>query len=148
MIRILFGVVIGAVLMLALGVSNVMPGNVSANDDQTAANTSEIHLVKPIRSAIISPLQKTVNETAGTVSGQYLNKLVQTYDLENFPPVTTDGNGLTEILPDIKSVNENAVNLPLIEAGKTIRDEDIAAFYYDFLKKAGFTINPLTGEIP
>ncbi len=148
MIRMLFGMLIGAALTVVLVFGNLIPRNANGQDVQSESNITEQDLIGPVRESMLSPLQKTVNETANTASGQFLSKLVQEYDLEKLPGSNQKGAGLVDIVPDFVSINQKAINLPLAEAGKTIRDKEIAAFYFDYLKRSGFNVTPGGGEAP
>ncbi len=140
MIRILFGVLIGAAMTTVFISNNVVPGSVNGQDVQPGANVTEQELIGTIREAMLSPLQMTINESASTDSGKFLNVLVNEYGLEDLPQANQEGTGLVGLVPDFKSINEKAINLPLAEAGKNIRDKEIAVFYYDFLQRSGFDV--------
>ncbi len=62
----------------------------------------------------------------------FFDKLVASYGLDQ-----ASGNVTDDWLPDIDKIQRNAISLPLQEAGKTIQDKDIAAFYARFLKESG-----------
>ena len=62
----------------------------------------------------------------------FYDKLVASYGLDE-----ASGDVADDWLPDIDRIQRNAVSLPLQEAGKTIRDKDIASFYSRFLKESG-----------
>ena len=71
------------------------------------------------------------------------------YRLSDIPGTLADPEeaGLSKLLPDIKNINKTALSLPLKEAGKTIYDPEIAAFYYNLLESSGWDISSEKGEI-
>ena len=138
MIRMLFGVVIGAGLTLAFLAGNGPPQNTNAQSDEVSGNVTVQDLTSAIREAMVFPLEKSAVETGDSESGLFLDKLIQAYGLNNLPQPGQDGITLVDVLPDFKSLNEQAINMPLAEAGNHIKDKDIAAFYYDFLQRSGF----------
>lgn len=148
MIRMLVGVLIGGGLTMLLVSGNVAPQSANAQDAASVSNETQPEYVGAVREAMLSPLLKTVNETASTDSGKFLKKLVDAYGLDKLPQGDQQGVGLVDIIPDFKSINENAISLPLTEAGKNIHDPAIAAFYYDFLQRSGFNIAQNDGEKP
>ena len=59
----------------------------------------------------------------------------------NNVPSGADGeeySSLADMLPDIEKINRNALILPIKKAGENIQDKEIAEFYYQFLKDAGW----------
>jgi len=68
----------------------------------------------------------------------YYDKLTASYDLDN---VDNNANytdtDITTTLPDLSKIQQNAISLPMTEAGKTITDKDIAKFYNNFLIDVG-----------
>ena len=68
----------------------------------------------------------------------FYEKLIAGYGLDE-----ASGNVTEDWLPDIDRIQRHALVLPLQEAGKNIRDKDIAAFYAKFLRDCG-----LAGEAP
>jgi hypothetical protein len=149
MLRMIFGLLIGAGLVMALvSGGDLLPQSANAQEVQASPNITGQEMIGPIREAMISPLQKTVNESSSTASGQFLKKLVDAYGLDKLPQADQQGAELVDIVPDFKSINEKAITMPLTEAGKNIRDKEIAAFYYDFLKRSGYNVTQNIGEIP
>jgi hypothetical protein len=146
--RMLSGGLIGAALTILLVSVNGVSRSANAQDAGSVSNATQQEYVGAVREAMLSPLLKTINETASTDSGKFLEKLVNEYGLDKLPPGDQQGAGLADIVPDFKSINEKAITLPLTEAGKNIHDADIAAFYYDFLQRSGFNISQSLGEKP
>jgi hypothetical protein len=73
----------------------------------------------------------------------YYDKLIAAYDLDNpNPNQSTNGLGALSSIVDIQKINYAAMSMPLIEAGKNIKDADIARFYYKFLQDTGWDIKP------
>lgn len=135
---------------LTLVSGNLTSGRANAQDEQPAqetANISEQEIVGTVRDAILSPLHKNIKESASTDSGKFLSKLVDAYGLDRLPDKNDPRAGLVDMVPDIKAINEKAMSMPLFEAGKTINDKEIAVFYYDFLKRTGWDISAVEGNI-
>jgi hypothetical protein len=61
----------------------------------------------------------------------FYDKLISGYDLDQ---ATNAGD---EWLPDVDYIQRSAITLPLQEAGKQIKDADIADFYARFLADTG-----------
>jgi hypothetical protein len=73
----------------------------------------------------------------------YYDKLIAAYDLDNpNPNQSASGLGALSSIVDIQKINYAAMSMPLIEAGKNIKDADIARFYYKFLQDTGWDIKP------
>ncbi len=145
MVRMLFGVVIGASLTLVIVFSYILPSSASGHDTEFSGTGSQ-DITTQVRNAMLSPLQKSAAESAKTESGKYLNKLIGEYRLDDLPAGKGANGELADMVPDIKAINEKAMALPLFEAGKQIQDREIAAFYYDFLKRSGWTVPQPEGE--
>jgi hypothetical protein len=73
---------------------------------------------------------------------QFYQKLMESYDVDNFPIPTQEILDVNPVglLPDLGRINRSAMTVPLEEAGKRIKDPDIANFYYKLLKDAGWNV--------
>lgn len=143
MTRIFFGILIGTALTLLVMSANPVTRNANGNDGQISSDAlgiAEQELIGTVRQAILSPLYKNIADEASTDSGKFLNKLFNAYDLDKTPAMTDNQSGLIDMVPDIQAINEKALSLPLIVAGKSITDKEIAAFYYDFIQRCGWNI--------
>jgi len=95
-----------------------------------------------VDSAILSPLEEARDSIQDEDIGQYYDSLTAKYDLNNLTAlqVRADNSNTEDKLPDIEKIQTVAVMLPLEEAGKNIRDAEIAEFYYKFLNGIGLKI--------
>lgn len=91
--------------------------------------------------ALISALKKAGAEIEDEDISRFYNLLVSEYNLEESSLNNSPGGTLAGALPDINHIVRKAIGLPLIEAGKNIRDKEIAEFYNDFLKDTGWDID-------
>lgn len=75
---------------------------------------------------------------------KYYNTLIGEYGLEETSSDAVQEEDIKpeDILPDIERIQQAALTSPLREAGKHIRDKEIAEFYYKFLKDSGWKITP------
>ncbi len=88
--------------------------------------------------ALTSPFKQAAAEVKDEKLAAFLNKFVSAMNLEK--QTTTSANsesGMANLLPDIKAINKAALTMPLKEAGKDIKDKEIAQFYNEFLKNSG-----------
>ncbi len=81
---------------------------------------------------IVEILNRAAGDITETDTATFYQKLVDSYQLEE----SAAGAGT---LPDIDNITRQAITMPLLEAGETIRDSEIAEFYRDFLVGAGLT---------
>ena len=91
---------------------------------------------------IILLLDTVGSEIQDSDTGEFYQKLLREYDLdqESLMAAQTENASLTEVMPDVKNISVKALSLPLLEAGKNIRDKDLAQFYYALLQGAGWKI--------
>ncbi|MDD5189760.1 MAG: hypothetical protein PHE50_01815 [Dehalococcoidales bacterium] len=90
-------------------------------------------------------LQKAGAQINDPETGAYYYKLVNAYNLQDAAITedqVLDEQGILKTLPDIAGISKTAAMLPLIEAGKKIKDPEIAKFYYDFIQTPGWNIQP------
>ena len=144
MIKTIIGLFVGMVLMGALFMGPLSPTHAAGKSADSSQPEAPADIAETYREALLSPLQQAGNEIQDDDTDQFYQKLLQEYDLdEAFSEAAQAENpDLIELLPDIKDINQKALNLPLQEAGKNIQDEEIAQFYYEFLQSAGWTIEP------
>ena len=67
----------------------------------------------------------------------FYDKLIAVYNLDE--EASQAGPESPAPLPDIAKIQHAALTLPLQEAGKEIKDQEIRDFYYRFLKEAGLS---------
>ncbi len=110
----------------------------SSTDSVSSANADEVSL-----STVKSILEGAKSQIQTQDMAQYYDKLITAYDLDNTDTnQTSNGSGALSSLTDIQKINYAAMSTPLIEAGKNIKDKDIAKFYYKFLQDTGWDIKP------
>ena len=92
------------------------------------------------REILLESLHKAGKEIQDEDIKRYYYTLLEEYNLDEITsdPVTIEN--LVELMPDIVNINEKALSVPLREAGKNIRDPEIADFYYGLLERAGWDI--------
>lgn len=149
MINLIVGLVIGIVLTAALfvGPFSYVVGKAQAAE---VTQTSEATQIPPeattesYRALILSTLQEAGNEIQDKDLGQFYQKLLGEYHLEDSSTwlVASDNASSPESVPDLKKISSVAITMPLEEAGKQIQDKDIAQFYYKFLEDSGLQIKP------
>jgi hypothetical protein len=147
--RLIIGLFAGMILTGALfiGAPSLVsvagqPDNSSPPDDSGLTEVLP-DITKAYQEAIVSSLRAAGEGTDEEIA-QFSQQLIQGYGLEELPSeaAETEEIDLADLLPDIERINYTALTLPLQEAGKNIRDEEIAEFYYTFLKKSGWAIEP------
>jgi len=133
-------IVIPAILLVLLGPLSSAPATGESGGSEvpelSSSNTT-------FREDVYSILQEAGNEIQDSDTNQFYQKLIRGYELDQ-PPSEPPGDeepSPADILPDLTKINRVALVLPLEEAGKSIRDDEIAEFYYTFLEGAGFTID-------
>ena len=142
MVKMIVGLLVGMILTGILFMGPLSPTPITAHSEDASLTEVPSDNIATYRETIISVLQAAGDEIQDNDTAQFYQKLVQEYELDE--PYTgvapAEQSSLMELLPDIKNINQKALTLPLQEAGKNIRDEEIARFYYKFLKDAGWTL--------
>ena len=140
MFKMIAGLFIGVAVTAALFLGPLSPPTATAADsidpnqpELTTDNTT-------IRNDILFLLQEAGNEIQNNDTEQFYQKLIQGYELTETSD--TESQDVTDILPDIKKISNTALSLPLQEAGKNIRDEEIARFYHELLESLGWQVEP------
>jgi hypothetical protein len=108
---------------------------IQAANNHTALPTAE--LSKMYKQAVASPLVKASGDIKNQDISQFYQKLLQSYELNNTNASSDESLGLASLLPDIKNIYKTASDLPLKEAGKQIKDKEIAEFYNNFISAIG-----------
>ena len=91
---------------------------------------------------LTTAFQQVRSEIQDPDTREFYDKLIGEYDLgDSLLNVAgmESADGQTA-LPDIKRIQQAALTLPLLEAGKQIRDKDIAEFYRRFLQETGLAV--------
>ncbi|MGA2368903.1 MAG: hypothetical protein ABSF74_10095 [Dehalococcoidia bacterium] len=134
--KIIWITAIGLSGIIVLGVSLALPSLTKADNSQPSTiPTSEI--AKVYRQALISPLNKATSEIKDPELASFSQKLVQSYDLEKTTANSSDQSNLSDLLPDVAKIEKNAINMPLKEAGKQLKDKDLSDFYNRFITSCG-----------
>jgi hypothetical protein len=108
-----------------------------------AQNSNPVIPTEPLstvyKQSITQPLAKAASEAKDKDLSQFTQKLINSYELDkqNTTFNGDDPSSLANMLPDLVSINKKALTTPLIEAGKIIKDKDIADFYSRFLSSLG-----------
>lgn len=142
MVKMIVGLLAGMIVTGILFMGPLSPTPITAQTEDASLTETPVDIVETYRETIISVLQAAGDEIQDNDTAQFYQKLLQEYALDEPSPEKTPAEqfSLTELLPDIKNINQKALTLPLQEAGKNIRDKEIAQFYYKLLKDAGWTI--------
>lgn len=141
--KMITGLLIGMVLMGALLTGSLSLTPAKAHSEDSGLTDTVTDIVETYRKTITSVLLRSGDEIQDEETAKFYQKLLQEYGLDqpSEDTIAVEHSSLADILPDIKNISERAVTLPLQEAGKNIRDEDIAQFYYRLLKDAGINID-------
>jgi len=140
MFKIIIGIFTGMILAGALFMGPLSQISATAQSVDTSLTETPADSAEIYRQALISALQKAGDEIEGEDIDQFYRKLTREYELDKASPGTAQAEPTNpmDVLPDIKNINQKALSLPLQEAGKNIRDKEIARFYYKLLKDAGW----------
>ena len=143
MIKLLVGLFIGIMLTGVLFLGPLSPEPAKGQFEDLSADVWT-ESVKAYYQALNSSLQEAGDEIQDEDLKQFYWKLKQEYGLDKLASEIAQDEypDPTEVLPDIENINRTAITLPLEEAGKNIKSEDIARFYYRFLRDAGWEIEP------
>ncbi len=137
MARAIGGLLAGVVIAsgLFLGPLSWMPSAALSQEGPIDEQIEPTDLVD-ISGMAADTLQDARSEFEDEGLARFYDTLVAAYQLDDDEPIAVSDN-LTVILPDASRINYQAMTLPLIEAGKTIRDDDLRTFYYGYLARAG-----------
>jgi len=121
-----------------MGLSSPFPmaatsGNTSQPDSLSGNLTAYYDMVT-------SPLTEAAEKFQDEDLARYYQKLIGRYQLDQSSSwlAPEDGSEDPEAVPDMERINREAISLPLLEVRDDIKDKEIAAFYQDFLEKAGW----------
>ena len=90
--------------------------------------------------SISSVLAEAADQFQDEDLARFYGKLIDSYELDEGSSwlAPDDGSDDPEVVPNIEKITRLAITLPLLEVRAQIQDEEIAAFYQDFLEKTGF----------
>jgi hypothetical protein len=124
------------IVVVAIVALFIVSSATKAEGDSSTMPMDEIS--KVYKQALKSPLDNAISEVKDPELAQFSKKLLQSYELSK--PDTgskTEQASLANMVPDIKKINKTALNLPLQEAGKQIKDQEISEFYKSFIVAIG-----------
>jgi hypothetical protein len=144
MFKMLVGFFVGIVLTGALFLGPLESSATVAEDgmEPVSGNTTE---ELDLSGLDVKQMLYTAGENILTEETQrYYETLLGEYDIDELPAPTEEllNSNPLAMLPDMGRVNNTAIMMPLEQAGKQIKDGEIAAFYYKLLRDAGWSITP------
>jgi hypothetical protein len=133
--RIIAGIVIGMAIVCSVFLGPLTSTSASEEENQIESNdTASI----TDTGVMVSELKKAGEEITDEEISCYYQLLIDEYNLEESSISVSVENVGSISLPDINNIVRKATSLPLQEAGKNIKDKEIAAFYQEFLEDAGW----------
>jgi hypothetical protein len=128
------GQILAIIMIIALLAG---PSMLKANNNQDELPSAEFADV--YRQSLTAPLNKAVGGVKDPEIASFSQKLIQAYELENTASGSNgdDASGLSNLLPDVAKIHRTAMDMPLKEAGKQIKDKELADFYQSFISSIG-----------
>jgi hypothetical protein len=123
--------------MIVSGLLLALPSMLTADNSVTPNSMSVADFTSAYKQALISPLTRATSEVKDPEIAQFSQKLVTSYELDKTGANVNEQSRLSELLPDIVKIQKTALNMPLKEAGKQIKDPEISEFYARFIKNCG-----------
>jgi hypothetical protein len=121
--------------IMMLGMLLALPAIINADANQNGMSAADF--TKIYKNALISPLTKATSEATDPQIAQFSQKLVNAYELDKTGANTNEQSNLSDLVPDIAKINKVGLDMPLKEAGKQIKDPEIADFYNRFITECG-----------
>lgn len=134
------GLLVGVILATVLFICLPAPFPMAA----TSGNASQPETLSDNITDSYQSISSVLTEAASKFQDEdlaiFYGKLIDSYDLDEGSSwlAPDDGSDDPGVVPDIEKITRMAITLPLLEVRAQIQDEDIAAFYQDFLEKTGF----------
>ena len=130
----LAGELLSIIMIVAL---LAVPAISKANSNQADSPSTE--LASAYRQALTAPLNKAVSEVKDPEIAAFSQKLVQAYGLDKAASQSNlnDVSAPANLLPDVVKIQRTAMDMPLIEAGKQIKDKELSDFYQSFIASIG-----------
>jgi len=134
------GLLVGVIVATVLFIWLPSPFPMAA----TSGNTSQPATLSDNLTASYQSISSVLTEAADQFQDEdlarFYSKLIDSYELDEGSSwlAPDDGSDDPEVVPNIEKITRLAITLPLLEVRAQIQDEDIAAFYQDFLEKAGW----------
>ena len=126
-------------LLAVIMIVALLAGPAISKANSSQADQPPVELSAAYRQALTAPLNRAVSEVKDPEIAGFSQKLVQSYALDSTPAQgnADDASGLAEMLPDVAAIHRTAMDMPLIEAGKGIKDRELSDFYQSFLSSIG-----------
>lgn len=135
--KLIAGMIAGVSLVCTIFFWPVSSSSASGDPEATTVNdVDDINI-----SSLVAALNRVESEIEDEDLQQYYRLLIDTYDLESTASSDEEDNSFIDVLPDVDHIVRAAAQLPLREAGKNIRDPEIAEFYHKFLEDVGWEID-------
>ncbi len=130
----LAGELLSIVMIVAL-----LAGPAISKANNSQADLPSTELASVYRQALTAPLTKAVSEVKDPEIAAFSQKLVQSYGLDNTASQSNvnDASAPANLLPDIVKIQRTAMDMPLVEAGKQIKDKELSDFYQSFIASIG-----------
>jgi hypothetical protein len=88
--------------------------------------------------SLTSPLERAISETNDPELAEFSQKLLDNYQLTKTENNGDSAGSIASLLPDVKYINQVAMETTLVEAGKTLKDPELSEFYSSFIQRIGF----------
>ncbi|OGO15698.1 MAG: hypothetical protein A2Z02_07105 [Chloroflexi bacterium RBG_16_48_7] len=128
--------------MSSAGCSGITADDITAAADNitySADNITDVKLppevVEAYNRALTTPLNKAADEVKDPDLARFTKNLIASYSLGTTTPNTEQNPA--SLVPDIKKITRAASDNMLIEAGKSLKDKELAEFYDSFIKSIG-----------
>ena len=110
----------------------------TASADNVTGMDLPAELTEAYNKALTEPFDRASSEIKDPDLAQFTQKLISSYQLGKTSADSMDSSeAAATLVPDIKGITKVATEMPLIEAGKNIKDKEIAEFYSSFIKSTG-----------
>ncbi|GEM_PF-531496 len=138
--KLLWMITLGLSSIIVLALSLAIPAMLRA-DSNSQNSVSATEFTRLYKQALIDPLNKASSEVKDPELASFSQKLITAYDLQSSKvnDSNADKSALADLLPDLGKINKAALNMPLTEAGKQLKDQELSDFYSRFLNKCGVT---------
>jgi hypothetical protein len=138
--KVLISLLVGGFIAGAVLAGPLSPTSASGQKEEPVYQSESSGTGQLDMGSLIGALDRAGAEIEDEDIARFYTLLVEEYGLDGSAVIDSSGNPVADALPDIDHIVRTAVCLPLQEAGKNIRDKDIAEFYRDFLEDTGLTM--------
>ena len=134
------GLLAGVILATVLFICLPSPFPMAATSGNTSQSDTLSDNITASYQSISTVLTEAANQFQDEDLARFYGKLIDSYELDEGSSwlAPDDGSDDPGVVPNIERITRLAITLPLLEVRAQIQDEDIAAFYQDFLEKAGW----------